>query len=193
MTLLLAIVALESTATACLIAMPPEHTTDPALVGVDTAPPSMPTGLVVQSLSRGVGPVCDGDACATTSCDDLGVLVLGFSPALDDLSTTETIGYQVVHLSGALPDGMSLSDTAWRGEDALTVIWSDGATDAQEPLDFSLGIVAIDEAGNASAPAEVWVSDAGREGAPTGCSAVGGGGLLAALCGGLLAISRRRR
>jgi hypothetical protein len=79
------------------------------------------------------------------------------------------------------------------GTTGLTLGWVDGDDDRQEPFDFTLEVVAVDAAGNRSAPMRVRVADGGR-----GCSLLprggGGGSALAFMVATLgLALTRRRR
>ncbi len=181
-------------ALACLIETPGPHVLDEAEIGVDILAPDPAEDATVSSISRGRGPVCEDGSCASTSCDDIGIISIHFSPAADDRMPAEAIGYRAELLSGALPDGLTLSPDALLGPDGLKLWWIDGASDDQEAFDFTLGIVAIDLAGNESEAALVWVADPGREaGEVTGCSVAGGAGLSAVLLASLSAVSRRRR
>ncbi len=178
-------------AAACQFVVGAEHvvTENPA----DTAAPTDPADVQV-TVKRGVGPACVGPLCSSTSCDDLGAVTLTFPASTDDVSAPEAIGYRVRLVEGTAPE--HLLDGVVRTSDRLsddgtaqiTLAWGDEATDDQEPLDFVLGVTAIDEAGNESAEVEVEVSDAG-----SGCATVGGAGALATLLALGLAGARRRR
>ncbi|MDG1483482.1 MAG: hypothetical protein P8R54_28080 [Myxococcota bacterium] len=184
---------LPAMARACLFVVPEPHQLDPSELGIDvTAPDTVDRTTVL--ISRGRGPVCVDGACASTSCDARGVLSVEFSPASDDRTSSEAMGYRAVLLEGALPDTLTLGENAVLGPDRLNLLWTDGATAEQEPLDFTLGLIAIDLAGNESAPAEVWVADDGRSAAAaTGCAAVPRPETPVSLCAVLLLLLRRRR
>ncbi len=181
-------------ARACLSEAPEPHQLDESEIGVDVLAPE-PLAAPSVLITRGRGPVCEDGACASTSCDDRGVISLQFSPAVDDRTPSESMGYRAVLLEGALPETLWLSEDAHLGPDRLTLLWTDGATDEQEPLDFTLGLISVDLAGNESAAAEVWIVDDGRSASaePTGCAAAAASGLAAILLAALPALLRRRR
>jgi hypothetical protein len=105
------------------------------------------------------------NAFYSTSCDDVGALVLTFPPRPGG----EVVGYAFEVLAGRAPDGLlpdgPLRPLPRRGTDArrITLSWTDGATDRQEPLSFVLGIRTVDRAGNRSRTATtLLVRDPGR-------------------------------
>lgn len=190
-------------AAACSFAAPAAHEVDPA--ADDTVAPGAPTESAVDQLVRGRGPDCDAAGiCSSTSCDDIGTLVLSWASGGDDQTPDAALGVRVTVVEGTAPAGL------WPLDDAvvpdtpggLVLHWIDGASDDQEALSFVLELTALDAAGNESAPARVTVEAPATVGAapgdpalPWGC-AVGGGALptgLAALAVGLLGLVRRRR
>ena len=180
-----------ATAGACLFASPEPHRLNAAEIGIDVHAPDTVDHTSVL-ITRGRGPVCVNGACASTSCDDKGIVSLQFSPASDDRTSLESMGYRAVLLEGSLPDTLSLSENAVLGPERLNLLWIDGATAEQEPLDFTLGLIAIDLAGNESALAEVRVVDDGRRTA-TGCAVSARSESPMSLCAVLLLLLRRRR
>lgn len=161
----------------------------------DTTAPSTPEAPEL-TVKRGVGPTCDAfGSCRSTSCDDIGLVELALPPATDDVSAPEHVGYRLRVLDGTLPDGLTVDETrradAISGDVAtLALIWIDEATDEQEAFDFTLGVTAIDEAGNESEEIAVAVSDPGREAG--GCSTAGrGAGALGVLLALGAAVRRR--
>lgn len=190
---MLILALLTPPAHACMILTGAEHVVveNPADISAPTAP-----GEVTVRVTRGVGPTCVGPMCSSTSCDDLGTVSLSFPASTDDTSVPEAIGYRLRMIDGTLPAGLSLGEpqrAARVGDDgtvSLPLVWIDDATNDQEPFDFTLGVTAIDEAGNESEEVEVVVSDAG---AGAGCATVSGAGALATLLALGLAGARRRK
>jgi len=82
--------------------------------------------------------------------------------ATDDVSPPSGMGYRFTVVAGALPPGFTLPERPSKiyvEDGELWLGWDDGATDDQEDIDFTLSVVAIDGAGNESAPQTVRVSD----------------------------------
>jgi hypothetical protein len=149
-----------------------------------------PTGLTLGAVdvTRGQGPRGFFGG-VITSCDDVGFIGLD-ATATDDRTAAAALAYRVVLVEGALPDGLVLPDgpMVYPTPGRLDWVWVDGATDDQEPFAFTLEVVALDEAGNVSEPAEVAIEHAGSTG---GCStSVGVASLGLALIG---ALGTRRR
>ncbi len=184
-------------ASACSFAPIPIHEIDPALEGVDTEPPQGAIAAQV-SVLRGSGPQTEAGCPpgqSLTSCDDLGVVTLTIQGPEDDQSGPEEIGYVVELVEGAPPGGLALPAEPVRLEGGtITLPFSDGATDEQEPFSFVIRLTAMDRAGNlgeTSAPIRV-----GHAGAEGGCATVSGGstGSLVTFLGllALIALVRRR-
>ena len=95
------------------------------------------------------------------TCDDIGTISVP-AAATDDTTPPERIGYRLSLLTGTLPAGLTLPADAIEPNAATTTLyihWDDGATDEQEAIDFTLTVIAIDAAGNESAPQTLRVSD----------------------------------
>ena len=167
-TLCLASFLLAASAFPCSIVVAP-HQLDPAEQKIDRTPPAR-VAAGVKNIRRGRGPVKHGDgAMAVSSCDDLGSITLQLT-ASDDRTSTDNLGYLPVGVEGDLPSGLLERVEVQRADDdgALTLWWIDGATDVQEPLKFALAIIAVDLAGNRSAPSEpVWIVHPGSS--PDSC------------------------
>jgi hypothetical protein len=148
----------------------------------DATAPSTPT-LGALTISRGRGP----KGGMSTSCDDIGWITLPLT-AEDDASDAASIGYVLALTAGSLPFDLPTEPVRPQSDEGLTLNWIDEATNEQEPLEATLEVVAVDEAGNVSAePLVVEISDPGRS---AGCAAVPAASAWALL--GLLALRRRR-
>ena len=84
------------------------------------------------------------------------------------MTPRERIGYLFTLVSGSLPQGLELPGAVEPFAGELGFIWIDGRTNDQEPIDFTVRVVAIDLAGNESAPQMVRVTDDGDAGG--GCA-----------------------
>lgn len=139
---------------ACSIGEPVPFTIDPALAEVDSTPPS-PFRDVQAVLRQVSGTRCDGNICTSSSCGDAGAVELTFTPPTDDHGD---VGYRVIwHGSGGAnwPDGIVPL------EHANTIVLPTGFDEVTQ-LDGELSLVAVDRAGNESAPsAPVQVSWSG--------------------------------
>src|SRR5262249_39723655 len=132
---------------------------DTSMQATDHTPPTLPV-LPSPTITRGHGPRQDGCAPSAMSCDDIGTIKFPAS-ATDDMTPREQIGYRFSLLTGTLPAGLVLPPDPIEPAAAATLFlhWDDGATDDQEAIDFTLSVVAIDAAGNESAPKTLNVSD----------------------------------
>jgi hypothetical protein len=185
------VIAMERAAMACMYGTPPALVLDPQTKASDTTSPSAPFAKV-DLVRRGQGPSTEANCSqSVSSCDDFGSISIALT-ATDDQAPADKMGYQVEVVAGRLPDGLALpSGPVLLTGGHLYLHWSDGATDDQEAVSFTLAIRAVDLAGNASPPANLEVSDAG-----SGCSLVGrriGSSWAATVVLLLLAVSCLRR
>lgn len=147
---------LSAAAWACSLApdLPFETAPDPE----DKEAPQKPV-LELLDVRRGKGPEITGcGRMMSTSCDDIGIITLTFAQPEGDGHVASEIGYAVRFAGGVLPDGLEPPEGLWAGP-SLHLHWIDGATDDQEPIAFSLDIVAVDAAGNESPPLRIEVVD----------------------------------
>lgn len=154
--------AVSGTALACRIAPPARHeiVADPT----DTTAPSI-TVLEIDDIVR--GQQSGGCTGGHDSCSDVARVVLSLA-ATDDASQPSAIGFRVRVVEGTLGRGALPVDYA---ADVSTVpfqiVWAE-----TEPESFRavLEVVAVDRAGNISAPMRLAVEDGGLA-----CAASGGG------------------
>jgi hypothetical protein len=166
-------------ALACSVVGPQPHAILDA--SDDTTPPATPTLL---SLTIGRGRA---RGLTSSSCDDLGFLTLELHTE-DDTSTADTIGLELTLINGTLPFDLPADPVRPQVSAGVVLNWIDGATAAQEPINATLEVRAVDEAGNVSAsPLTVEIIDPGRFGG--GCATSPSTGAWALV--GLLALRRR--
>ena len=154
-----AVAGLPADARACSISGPIEHVVDPSMQATDQTPPTLPPNLET-TIKRGMGPQQQGCGQGSSSCDDLGVITIA-ARATDDVTPPTRIGYRLTLAAGSTPAGLQLpsSPVEFAGGGGVALAWLDGATDDQEPINFTLQVVAIDLAGNESAPQTVRIRD----------------------------------
>lgn len=170
-------------ARACSIAANPPYVADPALRGVDTLPPAAPVAGEI-SFRRANSTASVGCVMVST-CDDIGFIDVSLALA-DDHAKAEAIGVKLSLASGILPVGVNLpTEPILLRNGAFELVWVD--TDPTSNIQFELDVVAIDTAGNESAPTRVQVTDT----VPLGCRQTGLAPLWP-LAGAVLALRRRR-
>lgn len=150
---------------ACTFSGPQPLQIDPGLKATDRQPPSLTTVSVV-GVKRGQGPQASGCGQTASSCDDLGQIRIAVA-GTDDMTPAEQLGFRVSIAAGKPPAGLIVPDSAVTidggptGDGELLLLWTDGNTDDQESLDFTVNVVAVDRAGNESAPKTLRVADQG--------------------------------
>jgi hypothetical protein len=152
-------------ARACALISPPELTVVPDPSDLE-APGPPAVGAV--TVTRGKGPVGCGATIVHGSCDDVGWVYVPVARLAADPDAEADVGYAVVLVSGTPPQllyGLPSVEHPIVGP-TLWFPWMDEATDDQEPLDFVLGLVPVDRAGNAGAMVEVVVSHPGSVAVP---------------------------
>jgi len=144
-------------ARACEPNVPSRHTIDPAQVGVDQTPPQLAQPNVGELHNNDVGGGCVGaNKCGWDHSATLTIF------ATDDMTPADHIGYRVTLVAGdasGLTLGLTVPSLA-RTNDSLLLFW-----DGDDDFDFIAQLIAIDAAGNESAPATVHISSGGG-----GCS-----------------------
>lgn len=150
--------AASSGARACGIAGPIPHVVEPDARAADHVAPSLPEPTV-QRIVRGRAPERSGCGWAASSCDDIGSVTVR-TGAVDDMTPTNRIAYRLTLVAGSPPTGLDLpSHAAVYSADGFVLHWVDGATGDQEDIDFTLQVVAVDLAGNESAPQTARIRD----------------------------------
>ncbi len=150
---------------ACLSDGPVAYVVSDEAALVDHEPPAAPR-VVSVGITRSPDPIYhrepDGSCMVgTSSCDGIGWVEIVVEPPVDDQSPSDDLGYRVIPSSRHLRQPVQFLAAP---EGSLFWTFED---DPLEPIDASFQVVAVDRAGNESAPSEVveW-SDPGR--APVG-------------------------
>ena len=142
--------AARTDARACSVLGPSPYVIDASMQATDHVAPTLQP-LSVARLQRGTAT---GGACSHSSCDGMGSLALTIAVS-DDVTPAMDIGYRFSLAAGALPASfVILLDQPSRvavSDGKLWFNWDDGTED-HAPIDFTLQVVAIDRAGNESAP-----------------------------------------
>lgn len=174
----------SATALACRLAPPAEFeiVADPT----DTVPPHIAVAEVADIIRGGQSDGCTG---GRDSCSDVARVVLSLT-ATDDVSEQSAIGFRVRLVEGTIGPGARPVTYAVDVSRAPFILgWAE--TDP-ESFRAVLEVVAVDRAGNTSAPTLLEVEDGGL------ACAAGGGGLrsvwgFAPVALAIVAIVRRAR
>ncbi len=164
------------------------HNAMPSMQATDQVAPTLPA-IPDAGIHRSDG---SGRNACGPDCPDLGRISIA-AVATDDMTAPGAIGYRFTLQAGTLPAGFNLPAFAMdAGGPYVTLFWSDDDSSG-EAFDFALQVVAIDLAGNESAPQTVRVHDD-----PPGLCAVAHGGVspsgrAALVVAALLLAARRRR
>jgi hypothetical protein len=172
------------TAYACSYPSPP--TLDPdATLADDTAP--LPVEDVSFAVRRGTAGEREGCSRSSTSCDDIGTVLLFITPASEDTTPIEELGFVIEVVDGEAPTGLIPPGALQLDQEGkLTLPFVDGATDDQEIIAFTILVTVMDAAGNLSEPSEpIRIYDSGKSG---GCRTAPGTLLASPWPGALLVL-----
>ena len=155
--------SIPAPARACSFAGPTPYVVDAAMQATDHVAPTL-APLTVTRLQRGAKT----EGCMSgSSCDGFGSLAIR-AAATDDVTPATGIGYRFTLVDGTLPPSFSIllnqPSQVVVSDGEIWFNWNDGTEDHQS-IDFTLQVVAIDRAGNESAPQTVRVTDD-----PGGCA-----------------------
>lgn len=137
-------------AAACVLEPLRLHHSDADLAQIDTAPPERPVVLAAEAYRRS-GLTCGQDICVANNCGDLGGVAVDLSSG-DDQTPARDIGFRLELVEGDVPPALR----RMLGVDLA------GPTPLRVQLSFAdvpsvaatLRVIAIDAAGNESAPSE---------------------------------------
>jgi len=138
-------------ASACVLRPMVLHHSDAEQAQFDTAAPRRPV-IVAADTTRRAGLSCEQDICVQNNCGDLGMVEIELAPGEDDLTPPGQMGYRIELVRGDVPESMrSLLGVALAGPAPLLLRPS---FDEVPSLSATLQVVAVDAAGNESAPSE---------------------------------------
>jgi hypothetical protein len=143
-------------ASGCIFAPPLLHRVDAALRGGDVSAPATPVVVSVDAFRRN-GMTCTRASCVANSCGSTGTVRIDLAPSADDVTPPGELGFRLVLVRGELPESMRAS---------IDVPLAAGQTVYLRPgfeelplVHVALAAVAIDAAGNESAPTEPFEID----------------------------------
>ena len=180
----LAVVVSPVRAHACSFAGPTPHIIDPAMVGVDQTPPTLPQPVVAEIQHYEPEGCMEGNSCQ----DIVSARITNL--ATDDTTSPDQIGYRFAVVSGTRPAGFSLPTGTARMatfDGSFYLHWSAG-----QDVDVTLNLFAVDAAGNQSAPRALRIQE-DTGGCSVGRGARAGTASLALVVLALAAVARRRR
>jgi hypothetical protein len=126
------------------------HQINPELRGVDDTPPGTPR-VTAAALERRRGESCHAGVCISNSCGNLATLSIDLVAAEDDLTPQNGMGYRLEVLNGEIPESLrNQLEVALRASGAVLLLRP--AFEDAPLLNASFQVVAIDGAGNQSAP-----------------------------------------
>jgi hypothetical protein len=135
---------------ACVLEPLRLHHSDANLARIDTAPPERPVVLAAEAYRRS-GLTCGQDICVANNCGDLGGVAVDLS-ADDDQTPARDIGFRLELVEGDVPPALRrMLGVDLAGPTPLRVQLS---FDDVPSVAATLRVIAIDAAGNESAPSE---------------------------------------
>jgi hypothetical protein len=166
------------------------HMVDASMQASDHVAPTLPASIPSEVLAA--NPSMDSGSCSgsDSSCDNLEKIELA-ADATDDMTPADRIGYRLTLKEGTLPTGLELpAEAVEPSSGKLDLFWFNTN---HEAVDFTMNVVAIDLAGNESAPQAVRASDDGPRACAVARPRASGHGLGWVAIVGLLLAARRRR
>ncbi len=135
----------------CLFAPLLVHRVDEALEQKDALAPGTPVVVAVDAFRR-AGMTCTRASCVANSCGDTGTVRIDLAPSADDNTPPSQLGYRLRLVRGELPASMlgAIDVTLAAGQ----TLFLRASFEEMSAVDASLVAVAVDGAGNESAPTE---------------------------------------
>jgi hypothetical protein len=125
---------------------------------VDRTPP-LPPNISVSGIWRGEGHVQIGEFVRAPS-EHHGSIDIEVNGASDDRTPSDSLGYRLHYVDGALPDDCQVPGEAYlpfvslRWGRTYSLGWQDGKTWDQEAFSFRAYVTSMDWAGNESVPSD---------------------------------------
>jgi hypothetical protein len=136
-------------ASTCLFVPLLPHQLDTALHGGDASAPNTPVVVAVDTFRRN-GMTCTRASCVANSCGDTGTVRIDLAPSADDATPPEELGYRLLVVRGEVPESMRSSIGVTLA--ASQRLFLRPSFEELPALDLELAAVAVDAAGNESAP-----------------------------------------
>ena len=135
----------------CLFAPLLAHRVDAALEQKDALAPGTPVVVAVDAFRR-AGMTCTRASCVSNSCGDTGTVRINLAPSAEDNTPPSQLGYRLEVVRGELPASMlgAIGVTLAAGQ----TLFLRASFEEMTSVDASLVAVAVDGAGNESAPTE---------------------------------------
>lgn len=133
----------------CLFAPQVLHRVDATLRASDVAAPATPVVVSVDTFRRN-GMTCTRASCVANSCGSTGTVRIDLAPSADDDTPPSQLGYRLILVRGELPESMQAAIGVPLA--AGHVLYLRPGFEELPLLDVELAAVAIDAAGNESAP-----------------------------------------
>jgi hypothetical protein len=125
------------------------YVVDSALQANDRVAPSPFTEASAFAF-RTIGTVCKGDTCTASTCGNSASIQLSFVAPSDDQTPSAELGYRIEVLAGEIPQ--SMLDDVGQPRPLPPSLSFDIGFDEVTRIDAVIALVAIDRAGNESAP-----------------------------------------
>jgi hypothetical protein len=148
---LLALSAQHRIATACVLEPTLAHHSDATLAQFDTTAPRAPV-VVAAAAYRRSGLTCGQDVCVANNCGDLGGVAVDLEAGRDDHTPSNRLGYRLELVAGEVPE--ELRNRLGVNLAGPTPVRLHLGFDQVPSVNATLRIIALDEAGNESAPSE---------------------------------------
>lgn len=146
---MLALTAQHRIATACVLEPTLPHHSDASLARSDTTAPQAPV-VVAAAVYRRSGMTCGQDVCVANNCGDLGGVAIAVEAGRDDRTPSNRLGYRLELVDGEVPEQLrSRLGVNLAGPTPVRVHLP---FDEVPAVNATLRIIALDEAGNESAP-----------------------------------------
>jgi hypothetical protein len=145
----LALTGAAEPASTCLFMPPLLHRVDAALHTSDERSPEPPVVVEVDAFRRN-GVTCTRASCIMNSCGNTGTVRIDLAPSADEATPPGELGYRLILVRGELPVSLSAMIGVTVADDGP--IFLRPGFDEMPALDITLAAVAVDGAGNESAP-----------------------------------------
>jgi hypothetical protein len=127
---------------------PEPYAVDPSLRALDSTPPSAFSEVTVLAY-RSPATICRGQTCTYDTCGDAAAVELSFVPPSDDQTPSSELGFRIELISGEIPQSML---DVMQARPLTPALAFEVGFHEIAALDAVIALVAVDRAGNESAP-----------------------------------------